>query len=818
MINREHDVSWRTRWFDEWRQDVAYAFRGFRRAPGFAITAVLTLALGVGANTAMFDVVSSILLRPLPYRDPGRLVAVFETNRNGEPGDLSAPDLEDWRRQSSRLTHLETYFPGTAALNGMGESERIRTAEVTPGFLDVFGVAPILGAPFQEGEPGVVISEGLWRRRFGGQRDIVGKTIVLDRRPRSVVGVMPSRFDFPHRTDVWVSLDLSGDFADAKRGDRYFRVVGQLSPGTSRTTAQAELGAIAARLAAEYPKTNASVGARLQDLQETLTGDIRPTLLLLMSMVGLVLLIACSNVASLLLVRGVSRRREIAVRAALGASTGRLMRQLLTESVLIAIGGALVGVITARFVANAIRAADPIVQLPLNPDAANGWVFAFVALLVPATVCLFGIIPALRAARVDLRDPLSDSSRGSTSGRLRGGLITMETALATVLLVGAVLASRSLWRLQGERLGFDPTDVTVVSAKPPGGMMGAPRLQFQLDVLERLRSVPGVTSAAVTNLVPLGGGAKDEVHFAFEIQGHQHTGDNSSRKQVDWRVTSDGYFRTLGLPVTSGREFLPSERDSTPVVIINEAAARTYWPGQNPVGSWIAVPELSGETVAAHRKGDELWFTVVGVVGDIREEGLGVPARPAVYLPLSSRLSDIVPEFVVRTRVPVGAIKPSLIRAVRAVSQDAPVTIQRMSDLVGASIATPRLRALLIGIFALLALILAAVGIYGVAAQVMAERTREIGIRLALGARPMAVVRTVVVRAAGYAFLGLLLGIGAAAFGARIVAAFLYGIAPTDVLTFGLVTVVLGATVLLSSFLPARHAAWVDPAITLRSE
>ena len=798
-------------------QELRYAVRSLANSPGFTLVAILTLALGIGVNTSIFSVLYGVLLEPLPYDHPERLVRVFETSGRLGTMNLSRLDFQDWRDQNRSFTHLAAYGAGPVTLIGGSEPDRVLAAAVTPGFFEAFGVPAFLGRTFgaDAGVSGLpaVISERLWRSRFGGARDVLGRTIRLIGSAYTVVGVLPSRMDFPTGTGVWIPLDLSTDISS--RSAHNYAVVGALKPGVSVGAAQADLASVAARLAEQYPKSNQNVGAHIRGLQEHLTGSVRPTLLLLSIMVALVLLIACANVANLLLACAHARRREIAVRAALGATRTRLARQVLTESALLGLGGAAAGALFAIWTGELFAAWGPLASLPMRARVTHPAVLGFALGLALVTAVLFGATPAVHATRSNLVESLKQSSgRGLTAQGLRGALVVAQVALAALLLVGAGLTTRSLLRLQQERLGFDPEHVLLVDAAlPETGADDAARAQAYGQLLEQVGALPGVQSAALASALPLTGNDPDGF---FDIEGR--SGElGTAGSSAGWHMVSDGYFATLGVPVRRGRGFLPTDRGGIDVVVINEAMARVFWPDQDPIGRRIAITGLDLRTYNAFRAGRTVWFTIVGVVGDVRHQALGTPPGPDLYVPYFQHPSRDV-TLVVRTPLPLASLQGALKNKVRALSPDAPLRLTTLVAVITRSVATPRFRSLLIGIFAALALVLAAVGIYGVVSYLTTQRTAEIGIRMALGARPRHVLGAVAGGVAGQALAGLALGLGLAAGFSRLVATFLYGVPPTDAPTYEGVAVVLVGVALLACYLPARRAAKIDPIIALRTE
>jgi predicted permease len=806
--------AWGFGWIETGIQDVRYACRVLLRAPAFTAAAVITLALGIGANTAIFSVVQSVLLRPQPYPHPDRLVAAFETDPHGNLVGLSKLDLQDWRPASSSVAHWAASLGTVTVITNGARREEVLTTLASVEFFDVFGVAPILGTGLTTIDGGVVIGEGLWKRWFGGAPDVVGRTLIVNDTARVINGVVPSRFDYPHGTELWLPQDMTPKVKTA-RTIRAWQTVADLKPGVAVGAAQAELSAIAARLATTYPNTNAGVGAKVMPLEESLTGKVKPTLVLLTVMAGLVLLIACSNLANLMLARAVGRRHELVVRASLGASRSRLARQLLTESVLLAAVGTALGIPVALWCARALRATPTMTALAVAPHTSEGLVFAFSVLMIVLTALLFGAAPALRASRVDLVTNLKQAGgRGITAIGMSGALVICEVAVATLLLVGAALTGRSLARLEGESLGFDPSHLVILHSGPPRTFDRTVQLAAELDILARAKAVPGVVSAAVINYVPLSG-----VMFSTAALTEAESGGNRAElHQVLLQVVSRDAFHTLGIPLKSGRDFLPTDDRSAPTVLVNEAMARTLWPGRDPIGARISLPELDPDLWMAHSRGEEMWLTVIGVVGDTRSVGLGVPPQPVAYASIY-----VQPAFpltiIVRTPLPLSNVRRPLLDAATAVVGPSSATsVASMDDIRLHAAATPRLRTFIVIAFAGLALVLAAMGVYGVAAHVTAQRTAEIGIRMALGARPSQVLRAVAGRVVACAGVGLGVGIVIATASVQLVQAFLYGVAPHDLVTFVGAALLVMLVAGLATWIPARRATRIDPTAALRAD
>jgi predicted permease len=801
-------------------QDVRYGIRTLTGSPGFTIVAVLTLALGIGANVAIFSVVNAVLLRSLPYDHPERILAAFETNDRGGRMNLSRQDFQDWRDQSKSFQNLAGYELGQFNFGGGNEPTRVNAVETTPGFFDVFGVQPIIGRTFgaQDAAAGewslAVISEGLWKSQFGGQANVLGRTVYADGTPYTIVGVLPGEFDYPAGNQFWAPLDTSKD--DSDRSAHSYRVVGKLKDHVTLAQAKTEIAGIAGRLAHEYPSSNKNVGGTLIRLQDAMTLRVRTSLLLLLASVALVLLIACANLANLLLVRASTRRREIAVRATLGASRWRLIRQLLAESLLVAFVGGVVGVCLSLWVGNFLTALMPANLLPVRSTPVDFSVLAFAIGLIFTTVILFGLAPAFHAARVDLTQGLTRMG-GGRGKPLRSALVVVEIALSVLLLTGAGLMTRSLLALENEHLGFDSNNLLVASVSFPP----APRDNTEKTanafaiVMQRLKSLPGVQNVAATDAAPLSDGGADG---SFSIEGRSNQ-NGGSKGYADWRLASEDYFLTMKIPLLRGREFQAGDRSGEKAVIVNETLAKKYWPGEDPLGKRIAIAGLDEQTLTASRKNSEIWFDIVGVVGDVRNNAAALPPEPTLYVPYfqTSRVAGGL-DIVLRTSLPVGSLRTAINQGVQGTRPDAPVELANYNSVFLSSIALPRFRSYLIGAFAFLALALAAVGIYGVVAYVMEQQTSEIGIRMALGAQPQDVLALVIKQFAGVTALGLAAGLAAALVLTRFVSSFLYGIRAMDTATFICVSVVISAVTLAACYVPARRAMRVDPIVALRHE
>ncbi|HEX2139631.1 MAG TPA: ABC transporter permease [Woeseiaceae bacterium] len=802
-------------------EDLRYAFRSLGKSPGFAAVAVLTLALGIGANSAIFSVVHNVLLQPLAYADPDRLVRVFhDAPEDGfavTRGAFSPPDFEDLQRGNSAFAGLAAYYfiPGqseTSLLGGEAPQE-LDTAFVSAGFFPLLGVAPELGRTpgAEENVAGadnvVVLSHGLWQGRFGADPRIVGKTVSLDGDAFTIIGVMPAEFDFPSReAAMWVPLSLIGEDDIPRRRDlRWLDVVGRLAPGMTPESADAAADTVVQRLAREYPDSNEGWnGVTVQSLKASLVGDVRPALLVLLGAVALVLLIACANLANLLLARGSARAREFAIRTALGADRGRIVRQLLTESLVLALlGGALgLGLAYAGLDTLVALSADTIprpdqVDLDLRVVA-----FALAASIL--TGVLFGLAPSLAASKPDLQDSLGEGGRSSSAGRrsrdMRGALVIAQTALAVVLLVGAGLLIRSFWNLTHVDPGFTGENVLSVSISTPSEVIfdDDRRSAYRREILSRVENLPGVIAVGGSKTVPLHGGGEG---YAFTVPGRAEP----VAPESGVLIVTPGYFRALGIPLLQGRDF--SHADETagaPVLVVNEAFARTYLPGRNPLGETLRL----GETE----------LRIVGLVGDVRNDGIAREAAPAVYAP-AFLLPRSSMKLFIRTAADPLQVASAVRETIWDINPNQPVSnITTMQQVVSETVTRPRFFTLLLGGFAGLAMVLAALGVYGVIAYAVSRRTYEIGIRMALGARAGSVLRMTIAQGVAPALAGLVLGLAAAFLLSRVLSTLLYGVGAADPATFGGVALLLVSVALLAGWLPASRAARVNPASALRQE
>ena len=802
-------------------QDLRYAARMQRKNPGFTIVAIIALALGIGANTAIFSVVNTVLLRPLPYKDPERLVMVWEdASRAGYPRDTpTAANFIDWRNQSTLFEGMAAMAEESFNLTGAGDPERLKGRRVSADFFPLLGVEPLIGRVFSaaEDQPGaqrvVVLSYTLWQRRFGGDNGIIGNTVNLHSQPHVVVGVMPARFQFPSVDDeVWTPIAFTAEEA-ANRDRHYLQVVGRLKPGVTLEQAQTEMNTIAARLQQQYPQSNTDLGAAVTSLHEQTVGDIRPALLILLGAVGLVLLIACANVANLLLARAAVRQKEIAVRVALGARRWRLVRQFLTESVLLATLGGLVGLGIAYGGLIVLRAFIPENISQAKQVSIDLKVLGFTLLVSTVTGVIFGLAPALQAARFNQTETLKeggrDSATGSSGKRIRGLLVMAEVAVSLVLLIGAGLLINSFLRLRNVDPGFRTDNLLTMKMVLPDSKYDefARRTAFFADLIQRVEALPGVKSVAVTSNLPL---YRQGNSIGITIEGKPAPPPGQELIVVT-RMISRGYFDTMGIPLLSGTGFTDQETVTTPrVAVISETMARRFWPGEDPIGKRLATGRIQRP---------EDWTQVIGVVKDVRQFELTVDPKPQMYLPYRQRGFFSPEDLVVKTDVDPASMAATVRNAVWEIDKDQPVSnIRTMEEILLDSIARQRFSMLLLAIFAGVALLLAAVGIYGVMSYSVAQRTHEIGIRMALGAQTGAVLKLAVGYGLKLVIAGVAIGLVAAFALTRVMSTLLYGVTATDPTTFALISLLLVGVAALASYIPARRATKVDPMIALRYE
>lgn len=802
-------------------QDLRYAVRTLLKKPGFALIAIVTLALGIGASTAIFTVVDAALLRGLPYKSPERLYHVWESTPQKEfsQREFSYPDYQDYQ-QNGVFEGIAAYTGGGAIMSGRGEPERVFAPSATANFFSVLGVEPVIGRSFQPGEdkPGAqrvtMLTYGMWQRRFGGDPGIIGQSLTLNGDSYTVVGVLPASFQFALRSaDLWRPYQPT----EAQLTRRFMHgtnVIGRLKSDMSVTQAQTELSLIASRIEREHNQSHAGTGVRLIALQEQVVGQIKPILLVLLAAVGFVLLIACANVASLLLTRSISRQKEVAIRAALGASRWRVVRQLLTESVLLSLAGGAAGLLIAYWGVDALVAALPDSQINALPFLKSlhidARILGFSFGLSLLTGMVFGLAPALQSSRLDLNEVLKEGGRASSGGarqRLRSALVMTEIALAVVLLVGAGLMMKSLLRLLQANLGFNPENVLTMTVALPPAKYSDPNRQvsFHEQLKERVQSLPGVSGTGTVNILPLQGGNTTR----FNVEGDP-VPPPGQEIEANFRVVDATYFQTLGVPLISGRMFDGSDKADAPgVVIIGKSVADRIFAGRDAIGRRLVYTGVQAPPVL-----------IVGVVGDVKISGLDDAIRPVLYYSYRQNPS-MTTNLVVRTNADPRTLADAIRNETRLLEPDVALfSVRAMEDLISDSPAAfmRRFPALLIGIFAGVALLLASIGIYGVVSYSVSQQTHYIGVRMALGAQASDILKMVLKQGLGLALLGVSIGVLAALALMRLLRSLLYEVQTNDLGTFAFVVGTLFVVALLACYIPARRATKVDPLVALRYE
>jgi putative ABC transport system permease protein len=803
--------------------DVRYALRMCVRAPGFTVVAILALALGIGANTAIFTIVNAVLIERLPFHDPGRLVMVWEDNvrRPGHPNTVGPANFLRWQERATAFEQMAGFYEYRANLTGSGEPEEIVAQDVTSNFFSTLGVGPLLGRTFlpAEGPDGkdrvVVLTHALWQRRFGSDPAIIGRTIHVNARPFTVVGVMPPDVSLFVKAgslvgkppDMWTPFAFTAAHREPR--GRYMMALARLKPGTPLTAAQSQMDTIAAGLTAEFPQFDTGWGIKLVPVHDQLSGELRPALLVLSGAVAFVLLIACANVANLLLARGAVRQREIAIRGALGAPRARMIRQLLTESIVLGAAGGLFGLLVAQWSLALLLALSPVDLTALGHVTLSYPVLGFTAAVSLVTAILCGLAPAFEGSRADVQESLNDGARqvgaSTRHRRLRHSFVVAEIALAVVLLVGAGLMLRSFEGLRQVSPGFDAHDVLTMRVSLPAAKYGdsAARLRFFRNVVARVGELPGVRAAGAISYLPFAGlGAAT----GFTIVGQPPPGPGQE-PVVDVKVCDNGFFRALNVPLLRGRLFTDGEmREASHVVIINETMAHRYFPDSDPIGRQVNIAMMSPIVPT----------TIIGIVGDIKNTELTTESRAMSYWPHPELVMGAM-TLTVRTAADPLALAPSVEAQVYALDKDQPVSdVKTMDQWIATSLAAARFSSMLLTVFAGLALLLAAIGIYGVMSYLVSQRTPEIGIRLALGAERRDITRMIVANGTRLALAGLGIGVVLAAALSRTLTSLLFQTAPTDPSTFAAVAGVLGAVAIVASYLPARRAARITPVEALR--
>jgi predicted permease len=798
---------------DALRHDLRYAARALVRTPGFTAVAILSLALGIGANTAIFSVVNAVLLEPLAFAEPERLISIGEGAEGDPPGQqnsTSPGSFFDMKAQTRAFSGMAAYSIGQAALVGFGEPEMLQGTRSVGGLFDVLGVQPLLGRTWTaaDEEPSaptvVVLSHAAWMRYFGGDRGVVGKSISLGGISRTVVGVMPESFHFPDgRMQFWSPSQMTPEFR-ANRDQYQFSVVARLRPGVTLETATSELAVVAARLRTDWTQYNTGLRLEAIPLRESIVGSARRPLSLLMGAVSLVLLIACANIGNLLLARAAGRRREIAVRQALGADRGRIARQMLTESIVLALLGGAAGIFVGRWLLSVLVSSDTIGLPRMENIGLDARVMLFTLAISTLAGIAFGMLPALRLSSARATEALRSGNRAAGGDRwTRSALVVSELALAVVLLAGAGLLLRSFALLQRVDPGF-PTErlltFSVTARNAPPGFIDAS--------LDRIEALPGVRSAAIVSQLPVTGRGIGAWFNMFD----RPVGANETPPAVAYRVASPDYFATTGIPLRRGRLTTVEDRlDNHPSVLINEALARQFWPDGDPVGRDIYLGAPDNRIFPR--------ATVVGIVGDTKDGGLNADALPTVFIPSGMMQNWPFYSFVIRTEVDPRTLAAPVRQAIRALDASIPIRdMQTMDEILASAVGPARWSMTLLGLFAGMALALAAIGIFGVLSFTVAQRTRELGIRMALGAAPRAVRLMVLAQGMALAGVGVVLGLGGAFALTRLMSTMLFGVRPTDPVTYGGVALVLIAVAALASYLPARRATQVSPLVALRSE
>jgi putative ABC transport system permease protein len=801
-------------------QDLRYAARMLVKRPGFTAITVLTLALGIGANSAIFSVVNAVLLRPLPFPEPERLVVLepSDTRDGSKGGSISPPDFLDYREQNRVFERLSAFQPLSFTVTGDGsESERITSARVSAGFFEMFGASPLAGGRTilpeeeEEGRNGVVVlSYGLWQRRYGADPNIVGKAIALNGQTATIIGVMPAGFEFPRETQLWVPIPFRTPQTSVRRY-HFLQAIGRLKPGVTLNQAQTDMTTVASQLEKQFPESNSNFGLSLTLLPEWTVGDLRRTLLILLGAVGFVLLIACANVANLTLARGASRSRELAIRTALGASRARIVRQLLTESILMALVGGALGLLVAMWGVDLLVALSPD-NLPRVNEVSTDWhVVCFTLAISLFTGVLFGLAPALVASKSELNETLKEGARGTAGTnrqRFRSVLVVSEVALSLVLLTGAGLLIKSFLRLSQVDPGFKPTNLlTMQLSLTRAKYSQAPqRVVFFDQLIQKIESIPGVAAAGTVSELPLSGQENDTF---FNIDGRSALAFGNAENDANVRTVSPDYFSAIGIQLLQGRSF--SQRDglnAPKVILVNDRFVQRYFPNEDPLGKHLTID--LGEPYNAE---------IVGVIGSVRHSSLA-QQQPSAEMYISAlQAPSYGVNLVVRGTGDPTQLTAAIRNEVQSLDKDLPIyNVKTMEKRIAESASQPRFRTLLLGIFAAVALILASIGIYGVISYSVTQRTHEIGLRVALGAQSSDVLKMVIGQGMTLAIAGVVIGVIGALAAMRVLSSLLFGVSATDPITFVGVSVLLIVVALLASYFPARRATKVDPMVALRYE
>jgi putative ABC transport system permease protein len=798
-------------------KDLRYGIRSLLKQPAFTLVAVSTLALAIGGNSAMFTVVNAVLLRPLQYPEASRIVVLEGINppRGITQSNMSIPDFADWQNQNQVFEQMAGFIAGGVLLNNGDETERVHGTAVTADFFTLFRTPSLRGRTLQPDDaqagrdPVAVLSFGLWQRRFGANASVVGSKVTISGKATTIVGVMPQGFDYPNQSETWVPLPL--DPAKEARDNRFISVIGRLKPGASVAQTKAQLDTINQRLAQSYHETNSGWTVKVSSLQDRLVSDVRLSLLVLLAAVAFVLLIACANIANLLLARASSRQKEMAVRTALGASRLRIIRQLLTESLLLSFFGGAFGLLLSFWLTRLLIALSPANTPRFDEIRPDTRVFIFTIALTLFTGLIFGLAPALQASRLDQSEGLKEGSRGNAGGarsnRVRSMLMVAEIAMSFMLLVGAGLLIKSFMHLREVTPGFNADNVlTMRISVPPGKFQtGEPRLQFFQQAINQIHSLPGVQSVGMVLSLPLGGDTFN-VWRGYIREGRPATPEESG--DAAYLAATPDYFHTLQIPLIAGRSFTDQDvENTTKVVIVNETTARKLWPGQSPIGKRITIwPD------------EKFTREIVGIVGETKASLVNEPGEQ-MYVPYAQDSSWGSMSFVVRTSGDPANAAAAVRNEIRSLDKGAPVfNVRPMNDVLATSVAPRRTPMLLLSAFAGAALLLAIIGIYGVTAYYVTQRTQEIGIRMALGAQMSDVLKLVLKGGMALALFGIVAGLAGAFMLTRWMTTLLFGVKPTDALTFIAVSICLLATALLACYIPARRATKVDPLVALRYE
>ncbi len=793
--------------------DIRYGLRGLVKRPGFTVVALITLALGIGANTAIFSLINAVLIRPLPFPEPDRLVWTWGNIRNGgNRASVSPLDYLDYRHENHTFEHFAAMTSASANLTGGGEPERLAASAVTGNFFQALGVQPVLGRTFQlENEKSgsdqvVVLSYGLWQQRFAGDQAIINQKITLDDKSFDVIGVMPRDFDFPAAVQIWLPLNFDVNPGMKQRKAHFLRPIGRLKAGVTLAQAQADTDIVARRLEAAYPESNTGWNLRLVSLREVIVGNVRSTLYILLGAVGFVLLIACANVANLLMAHAASRRREIALRSALGAGRLRIARQLITESVMLALfGGALGALLAIWGVQGLVALSGDSIPVTADDVRIDLTVLLFTLVTSVVTGVLFGLAPALQTMRLNLSETLKEGGRTGEAGarnRTRSLLVIFETAVAVILLVGAGLLIKSLVRLQGTNPGFDSHNLVTMRIDLPRNKYGAleARSSFWEQFQSRVGAIPGVEAVGLVTELPLSGQPND---MPYTVEGRP-VGSPNQAFDDDFRRINQDYFRAMHIPFLRGRNFTPQEvREGAKVMVVSESLVQQTFPNEEPLGKRLIMS--FGNTP----------FEIVGIVGDVRHRSLATAGLPTMYMPALEAGENVV----IRAPGDSGTIAAAVRRELRAIDPNQPIArVRTMDEWLARVVAAPRYQTTLLALFAALAMSLAGVGIYGVMSYSVNQRTREIGVRMALGARRWNVLRLVLRQGMGLVVIGVVIGLIGAVALTRVIGSLLFDVGARDPATFSGVAILLSAVAFIACIIPARRATKVDPMVALRYE